>query len=97
MTNSAKTTDRELPISARIDSLLDEAVAAGDADMASQCRLAADHELYDSDTAEEIVPEDMFPREKYPMVRYVAAICTSLNEGTDEGHVRINGLRVYAA
>jgi hypothetical protein len=90
MTNS-------ISISGRIEELLDEAVAAGDDDQASQCRLAADYELYDSDTAGTIDPEDMFPGEQYPMPKYVAAICLSLNQGTDEGHVRIAGRRVYAA
>lgn len=88
-----KTTDS---ISDRIETLRDEAVAAGDDDQASMCRLAADRELVDSDTNETIEPEDMFPHEQYPMPKYVAAICQSLNVGTDEGHVRINGRRVYA-
>jgi hypothetical protein len=85
-------------ISDRIEELRDEAVEAGDDDMASMCRLAADHELYDSDTAELIEPEDMFARDcRGALVAYVSAICTSLNEGTEEGHVWIVGRKVYAA
>jgi hypothetical protein len=83
-------------ISDRIEELRDEAVAAGDDDQASQCRLAADHEIYDSETNQVIDPEELFPRDQYPMPKYVTLICSSLNEGTDEGHVNFHGRRVFA-
>jgi hypothetical protein len=94
---SARENTMTKAISNRITELRDEAVVADDDDQASQCRLAADYELHDSDTAEVIEPEDMFPREQYPMSKYVAVICSSLNAGTDNVHVRIAGRRVYAA
>jgi hypothetical protein len=87
-----------ISISDRIEALCEEAVAAGDDDMASMCRLVAEHELYDSDTGALIEPEDMFSRDASgPMVAYVRAMVASMNEGADEGHVWIVGRKVYAA
>jgi hypothetical protein len=90
----------ELEISARISQLKSEAAQAGDLDMVAACNLASGHELYDSETAEMIDPDELFPRSPTPIADYVEAIQLSLNEGTDEGHVHLRnagGRKVYAA
>lgn len=85
-----------LSISTRIDMLRDEAIAAGDSDQVAACERVAGLVLCDSETTLTVQPEDLYPGVRHPMVKYVDAIIESLDEGTAEGHVRVNGRRVFA-
>jgi hypothetical protein len=49
-------------------------------------------QLYDSDTAEVLTAEELGITEE----EYCQAIADSMADGTEEGHVYVNGRRVYA-
>lgn len=83
----------------QIDALRVDAGEHGDDDLVASCQLASGYEVYDSDTGNLIEPAEL-PSKRgergNAIVRYVGAICLSLNEGV-EGHIRIAGRRIYAA
>lgn len=78
-----------------IETLRTEATSAGDSTMVEMCDRVLDEsvELLDSETGEELTAEDL----GIDATRYVNACCESLDCGQAEGHVRVNGRRVYAA
>jgi hypothetical protein len=78
-----------------IQTLRTEAASAGDESMVEMCDrvLDASIKLHDSDTADRLTAEDL----EIDATRYVEACCESLDCGQAEGHVRVNGRRVYAA
>ena len=78
-----------------IQTLRTEAASAGDESMVEMCDrvLGASVELLDSDTGEQLTAEEL----EIDATRYVEACCESLDAGQPEGHVRVNGRRVYAA
>jgi hypothetical protein len=53
---------------------------------------AALADLYDSETNDRVTAEELGVTDE----EYAAAVSASLNAGQPEGHVRVNGRRVYA-
>jgi hypothetical protein len=78
-----------------IQALRTDAGTHGDSDLVEMCDrvLVESVELLDSDTNEQLTAEDL----GIDATRYVNACCESLDCGQAEGHVRVNGRRVYAA
>jgi hypothetical protein len=79
------------PIS-RIQTLKSEAAANGDTEMVAKCKRAAGKMLIDSDTGDALYCDDI----GLSTTEYVEAIIESLDCDQFEGHVRVNGRRVYA-
>ena len=79
-------------ITEKIQALKAEAGQHGDTDMVAMCERAEDLELRDSDTSETVDADDL----GCTTVEYVETICDSLDSDQPDGHVRLNGRRVYA-